>query len=84
MPQTKFLSATALLVYMKNLKRILIVLTGGLITLNTIAADAPSRPLHVLYLGQVKAGGGGRGSGGFGAPRKKCVYLPSQALAGER
>jgi len=68
---------------MKNLKRILIVLTGGLMTLNTIAADAPDRPLHVLYLGPVNAGGGGRGSGGFGAPRTNYVYLPGQTLASE-
>ena len=38
---------------MKHLKRILIVFTGGLIAFSTIAADAPDRPLHVLYVGSV-------------------------------
>lgn len=47
--------------------------------LNTLAADAP---LHVLYLGPVDAGGGGRGFG-FGAPRTNYVYLPGQTLAPE-
>src|SRR5690348_7451649 len=65
---------------MKNLKRILIGLAGGLMALNTIAADAPDRPLHVLYLGPVNAGGGGRG---FGGPRTNYVYLPGQTLAPE-
>jgi hypothetical protein len=32
---------------MKNLKQILILLTGGLMALNAIAADGPDRPLHV-------------------------------------
>jgi putative membrane-bound dehydrogenase-like protein len=68
---------------MKNLKRILILLTGGLMVLNTLAAEAPDRPLHVLYLGPVSAGGGGRGFGGFGAPRTNYVYLPGQTLATE-
>src|SRR6266516_319003 len=61
---------------MKHLKRILIVFTGGLIAFNTIAADAPDRPLHVLYLGSVSAGGGGGGFGGFGGSRTNYVYLP--------
>src|SRR6185369_14084129 len=65
------------------LKRILILLTGGLMVLNTLAAEAPDRPLHVLYLGPVSAGGGGRGFGGFGAPRTNYVYLPGQTLATE-
>jgi hypothetical protein len=68
---------------MKHLKRILIVFTGGLIAFNTIAADAPDRPLHVLYLGSVSAGGGGGGFGGFGGSRTNYVYLPGQTLAPE-
>src|SRR3954466_10362445 len=72
---------------MKNLKQTLILLTGGLMVLNTLAAeldhDAPERPLHVLYLGPVNVGNGGRGFGGFGAPRTNYVYLPGQTLAPE-
>src|SRR5256886_6701388 len=51
------------------LKRILIVFTGGLIAFNAVAADAPDRPLHALYLGSVSTGGGGGGFGGFGGSR---------------
>jgi putative membrane-bound dehydrogenase-like protein len=68
---------------MKNLQQILTLLTGGLMVLNTIAADTPDRPLHVLYLGPVSVGSGGRGSGGFGGPRTNYVYLPGQTLAPE-
>src|SRR6266576_4042137 len=66
---------------MKHLKRILIVFTGGLIAFNAVAADAPDRPLHVLYLGSVSGGGGG--GGGFGGSRTNYVYLPGQTLAPE-
>src|SRR6185369_16409496 len=66
---------------MKSLKQILTLLTGGLMALNTFAADAPDRPLHVLYLGPVSSGGGGRGFGGFGGSRSNYVYLPGQTLA---
>jgi putative membrane-bound dehydrogenase-like protein len=66
---------------MKNIKRTLILLTGGLMGLNTFAADAPNRPLHVLYLGPVRAGGGG--GGGFGGSRTNYAYLPGQTLAPE-
>jgi putative membrane-bound dehydrogenase-like protein len=71
---------------MKNLKQILILLTAGLMALNTFAADAPDRPLHVLYLGPVGVGSGGRGGGGFGGfggPRTNYVYLPGQTMAPE-
>src|SRR3954453_10144281 len=69
---------------MKNLNRILILLTGGLMALNTFAADAPDRPLHVLYLGPISAGSGDRGfGGGFGGPRTDYVFLPGQTLAPE-
>src|SRR4051812_43090901 len=68
---------------MKNLTRVLILVTGGLMVLNTLAAEAPDRPLHVLYLGPVNAGSGSRGSGGFGGPRTNYVYLPGQTLAPE-
>jgi putative membrane-bound dehydrogenase-like protein len=67
---------------MKHLKQVLILFTGALITLNTLAADVPERPLHVLYLGPVNSGAG-RGGGGFGAPRTNYVYLPGQTLAPE-
>ena len=59
---------------MKHLKQILTLLTGGLMVLTTSAAD---RPLHVLYLGPVSAGGS------FGGPRTNYVYLPGQTLAPE-
>jgi putative membrane-bound dehydrogenase-like protein len=71
---------------MKNLNQILILLTGGLLVLNTFAAEPTDRPLHVLYLGPVSVGGGGRGGGGFGGfggPRTNYVYLPGQTLAPE-
>jgi len=71
---------------MHKLKQILILLTGGLMVLNTMSADAPDRPLHVLYLGPVSTGSGGRGGGGFGGfggPRTNYVYLPGQTLAPE-
>jgi hypothetical protein len=66
---------------MNNIKNFLTLLTGGLIALNTLGADAPDRALHVLYLGPVSAGGG-RG-GGFGGSRTNYVYLPGQTLAPE-
>jgi putative membrane-bound dehydrogenase-like protein len=69
---------------MGQLKRILIPFMGGLIAFNTIAADAPHRPVRVLYLGPVSVGGGGRGFGGFGGPRTNYVYLPGQTLAPEQ
>ena len=66
---------------MNNTKNILTLLTGGLIALNSLAADAPNNPLHVLYLGPVSTGGG-RG-GGFGGSRTNYIYLPGQTLAPE-
>jgi putative membrane-bound dehydrogenase-like protein len=71
---------------MKNLNQILILLTGELLAFNMFAAEAPDRPLHVLYLGPVSVGGGGRGGGGFGGfggPRTNYFYLPGQTLAPE-
>src|SRR3954463_9050650 len=67
---------------MKNLKRIAICLAGALISVNTLAAEAPDRPIHVLYLGPVSTGGRARG-GGFGGSRTNYVYLPGQTLAPE-
>src|SRR3569623_206713 len=65
---------------MKNLKQLCLVLIGGLVALNAVAAAAPERPLHVLYLGPVSPGTGGRG---FGGSRTNYVYLPGQTLAPE-
>ena len=65
---------------MNNLKRILILLTGGLIVLSTFAAQALARPIHVLYLGPIESGLRG---GGFAGPRTNYVYLPGQTLAPE-
>jgi putative membrane-bound dehydrogenase-like protein len=65
---------------MKNLKQLLLPMIGGLMVLNTFAADGPDRPLHVLYLGPVNVGSGGRG---FGGSRTNYVYLPGQTLAPE-
>ena len=50
---------------MHNTKQLLTLMAAGLLALNTFAADAPDRPLHVLYLGPASTGGGARG-GGFG------------------
>ena len=63
---------------MKTLMRTLPLLAGGLMTLNALAADAPDRPLHVVYLGP-----GGARSGGFGGSRTNYAYLPGQTLAPE-
>jgi hypothetical protein len=65
---------------MNYLQQILTLLTGGLMVLNTLAADAPGRPIHVLYLGPL--GGGGFGPRGGGS-RTNYVYLPGQTLAPE-
>jgi hypothetical protein len=55
---------------------------GLLLALNIFAADAPDRPLHVLYLGPASVGSGARG-GAFGGSRTNYVYLPGQTLAPE-
>src|SRR5688572_3083146 len=68
---------------MNNLKHVLVLLTGGLIVLNTFAAETPGGPIHVLYLGPVDAGRSGPRGGGFGGPRTNYVYLPGQTLASE-
>src|SRR3954468_10447667 len=68
---------------MKNLKQLSLLLAGGLMVLNTFAAALPERPLHVLDLGPVNVGNGGRGFGGFGVSRTNYVYLPGQTLAPE-
>ncbi len=72
--------------YLNRIKHALLFLAGALLALNTLGADAPDRPLHVLYLGPVSTGGGARGggfSGGFGGPRTNYVHLPGQTLAPE-
>jgi putative membrane-bound dehydrogenase-like protein len=70
---------------MNNLKQILVLLTAGLLTLNTFAAETPERPIHVLYLGPVEAGRSGPRGGGFGGggSRTNYVHLPGQTLAPE-
>ena len=67
---------------MKNTKQLLALMAAGLMALNALAADAPDRPLRVLYLGPVSTDGGARG-GGFGGSRTNYVYLPGQTLATE-
>ncbi len=59
---------------------ILTLLAAGLTAFNAGAAPAQDRPLHVLYLGPIQAGGGGLGGGGS---RTNYVYLPGQTLAPE-
>ncbi len=66
---------------MNNLKQNLTLFMGALLALNTFAADAPERPLHVLYLGPVSGSSGG--GGGSGGARTNYVYLPGQTLAPE-
>src|SRR5687768_16104219 len=68
---------------MNNLKQVLVLLTGGLMVLNTFAAETPGSPIHVLYLRPVDAGRSGPRGGGFGGPRTNYVYLPGQTLASE-
>ena len=66
------------------MKNVLILTTTALMTLNTVAAEAPNSPLHVLYLGPANVGSGGRGGGGFGGgggSRTNYIYLPGQTLA---
>ncbi len=53
---------------------------AGIATTVARAADAPDRPLHVLYLGAFDARGGGTGMGGS---RTNYAYLPGQTLAPE-
>jgi hypothetical protein len=70
---------------MRYLKPALALFTGGLLVLNTFAAEGPTHPLHILYLGPVSTGGGGGGfgpRGGDGA-RTNYAYLPGQTLAPE-
>lgn len=62
-------------------KLILTLLAGGLAVVGTSAAGAtPDRPLRVLYLGAVEAGGDDPRGGGS---RTNYVYLPGQTLAPE-
>jgi putative membrane-bound dehydrogenase-like protein len=63
------------------MKKFLILMVAGLMTLNSGAAEAPDQPLQVLYLGPVDVtGGGGNGRGGS---RTNYIYLPGQTLAPE-
>jgi putative membrane-bound dehydrogenase-like protein len=66
---------------MKSLRRLLPLLSGTLVSLHALAADAPDRALRILYLGPVKAGAASRGGGPGG--RTNYVYLPGQTLAPE-
>ncbi len=67
---------------MNNTKRLLILMTSGLMALDTFAAEVPDRPLQVLYLGPTSAVGGG-GGGARGGGRTNYIYLPGQTLAPE-
>ena len=64
---------------MKLLQTVLPLLVGGLTALSLPAAEAPDRPLRVLYLGAVETGVVPRGSGS----RTNYAYLPGQTLAPE-
>lgn len=66
---------------MNDLKKILAVVTGGLLAMSPFAVDAAARPLHVLYLGSTD--GSTSGGPGFGRGRTDYVYLPGQTLAPE-
>ena len=70
---------------MHNMKYILPFLVGSLMALNTFAAEAPDRPIHVLYLGPINTGNrtSAPSGGGFNGPRTNYVYLPGQTLAPE-
>jgi putative membrane-bound dehydrogenase-like protein len=68
---------------MNKTKLVLALIAAGLMSLNTFAAEAPDRPLRILYLGPVSTDGGARGGGGFGGGRTNYVYLPGQTLAPE-
>ncbi|MBL9173982.1 MAG: c-type cytochrome [Verrucomicrobiales bacterium] len=52
----------------------------GLAGLQAAAADSPNRPLHVLHLGPLPAGGSGTAPVGS---RTNYAYLPGQTLAPE-
>lgn len=65
---------------MKLPTSILTLLAGGLLVFDTPGAEAPDRPLRVLYLGAVEAGVGGPGGSGS---RTNYAYLPGQTLAPE-
>src|SRR5687767_3144932 len=63
---------------MKKTKLVCALIAGTLLAADALAAETP-KPLHVLYLGSVNAGGR---SGGFGS-RTNYVFLPGQTLASE-
>jgi putative membrane-bound dehydrogenase-like protein len=69
---------------MNTLKQVVALVAATVGTLSTFAADAPNRPLQVLYLGDLSMLGTPRaGGGGFGGGRTNYVYLPGQTLAPE-
>jgi putative membrane-bound dehydrogenase-like protein len=63
-------------------KSVVAALAAGLMGAGALAAEA-ERPLRVLYLGPVNAGGGGPGGFGRFGSRTNYVYLPGQTLAPE-
>ena len=67
---------------MKSVKQVLALCFGGLLVVNTCAAEASADALHILYLGPVSAGRGDGGPQGGGG-RTNYVYLPGQTLAPE-
>ncbi|MBL9129505.1 MAG: glycosyl hydrolase, partial [Verrucomicrobiales bacterium] len=64
---------------MKPIASMLALLAGGFFTSFARAAEAPDRPLRVLYLGEIEAGR----SDTRVPSRTNYVYLPGQTLAPE-
>jgi putative membrane-bound dehydrogenase-like protein len=68
------ISLAAPLPYILRIPWALTAFTACLLALPTLAAETPARPLHILYLGPVNAGGGGGRATDY-------AYLPGQTLA---
>jgi len=68
---------------MKMSELIFALMATALVLTDSVAAEAPEHPLHVLYLGTVSPGGGVGSGFGRGGSRTNYVYLPGQTLAPE-
>ncbi|MFM8358366.1 MAG: hypothetical protein ACKOET_07380, partial [Verrucomicrobiota bacterium] len=64
---------------MKHAPTLVALFSGAWTALHALGADAPHRPLRVLYLGAVETRGTGPGLGS----RTNYAYLPGQTLAPE-